>query len=260
MIKVGTNIAVLTEGVVSETEYEVWHQLVADPARSTSPTAPIEVTTPYAPSRDVEVTLGQLQTDVYGSLTNIRAILDDLSATVTDLATSSAQGQLSVQSNIQDTMAVLGDAVALVRQETRVLAKADLALAEQITSVSASLGDLLAQGLLSIQAQAGSGEVLARIVIYARASIEDDFEEAGMELQVKSTGGVLSSQVVFNANKFVVTDGSNENLPLVFEVGELKLYVARMAKAILDETIETADGKVRIGNFGGGVSGIRVST
>ena len=64
VIKVGTNIAVLTEGVVSETEYEVWHQLVADPARATSPTAPIGVTTPYAPSRDVEVTLGQLQTDV----------------------------------------------------------------------------------------------------------------------------------------------------------------------------------------------------
>ena len=260
VIKVGTNIAVLTEGVVSETEYEVWHQLVADPARATSPTAPIGVTTPYAPSRDVEVTLGQLQTDVYGSLTNIRAILDDLSATVTDLATSSAQGQLSVQSNIQDTMAVLGDAVALVRQETRVLAKADLALAEQITSVSASLGDLLAQGLLSIQAQAGSGEVLARIVIYARASIEDDFEEAGMELQVKSTGGVLSSQVVFNANKFVVTDGSNENLPLVFEGGELKLFVARMGKAIVDETLETSTGKTRFGNFGSPVEGIRVSS
>ena len=260
VIKVGTNIAVLTEGVVSETEYEVWHQLVADPARATSPTAPIGVTTPYAPSRDVEVTLGQLQTDVYGSLTNIRAILDDLSATVTDLATSSAQGQLSVQSNIQDTMAVLGDAVALVRQETRVLAKADLALAEQINSVSASLGDLLAQGLFSIQAQAGSGEVLARIVLYARASIDDDFEEAGMEFQVKSVGGVLSSQIVVNANKFVVTDGSNESLPLVFEGGELKLFVARMGKAIVDETLETSTGKTRFGNFGSPVEGIRVSS
>ncbi|TDH35730.1 DUF1983 domain-containing protein [Pseudohoeflea suaedae] len=260
VIKVGTNIALLTEGIVSETEYEVWHQIVADPARETSQTTPIDVETPRAPSRDVEVTLGELQTDVYGSIVDIRALLDDVRATLTDVAASSSQGQLSNQSSIQDTLAAVAGAVALVRQETNVRASADLALAEQITSVSASLGDLLAQGLFSIQAQAGAGEVLARIILYARASVEDDFEEAGMEFQVKSVEGVLYSQIVVNADKFVVTDGSTENLPLVFESGELKLQVARMGAAILDSILETSTGKTKIGNFGSGAEGIRIST
>ena len=248
---------IVDNGVAGDTSYEARATIRTNPDRFKSYTP--WVTTVVATS-PLSVILREVGADVYGTLTSLRAELDDIAATLTDLATSSAQGHLSNQSNIQDTMAVLGSAVALVRQETRVLAKADLALAEQITSVSASLGDLLAQGLFSIQAQAGSGEVLARVVLYARASIENEFEEAGMEFQVKSVGGVLSSQIVVNTDKLIFTNGEFESQAMTFEDGELKALFARFGAGVIDSILQTSTGKTKFGNFGGGAEGLRVSS
>ncbi|RVC20104.1 hypothetical protein EN893_36145 [Mesorhizobium sp. M7A.F.Ca.CA.004.04.2.1] len=53
------------------------------------------------------------------------------------------------------------------------------------------------------------------------------------------------SRFVIKADQFVVTDGTNDGTPLVFASGELKLQVARIGTAIVEE-LQSANGKLVI--------------
>lgn len=74
-----------------------------------------------------------------------------------------------------------------------------------------------------MEASAGAGDVLSRITMLARATLEDEYEDAGLVIEVVNDGGAVTSRVVVNADQFVVTDGTVETLPLVYEGGVLKI-------------------------------------
>jgi hypothetical protein len=135
-----------------------------------------------------------------------------------------------------------------------------VATAAAVTALNATVGDISGDGLWKMEVVAGTGDVVARAVIMMRASISDDFVEVGTVWEAGFVGGDPDepfARIVNIANQFVITDGTEENLPLIFEGGELKLQVARIGTAIV-ELLESESGKSRFGTLAVGVEGFEV--
>jgi len=269
-------IAILSEGVVRNTTYEVRHILRTDPARTVVASAWVDVTTSNPPSSDVTVGLGQVRTDVYELFEKLRVQMDDLEAKV-DLSSGNAsadtaerfldrrvirreQGALSASiiteqearvsgdealaSNLVAVQAIADANSAAVINESVARADADSALADDITLVQAKANDATASGLFKITASAGAGAVQTAITQFVRATTGGAYLEAGEILEVYLDGGVLKSRKVFKVDQFIVSDGANsQTFPMVFEGGVLKLALANIG-AITAGTLTSSNGKV----------------
>ena len=123
------------------------------------------------------------------------------------------------------------------------------AMASALTAVEAAVNEVSASGLFKMEVQAGVGSVLARQIMYVKAELGDDWEEAGMVIEVYTEESEVKSRIVLNADQLVVTDGSTTSSPLVFEDGELKLQVARIGSAIIEQ-FSTPSGKLTINGSG----------
>lgn len=236
-------IAILSEGVVRNTVYEVRHILRTDPARPVVASAWVDVTTSNPPNSDVTVGLGQVRDDVYGLFERLRQQVDDIESKL-DLSAGNASADTAERFLDRRTIRKeQGKISASVLTETQARISGDEALASDLTLVQAKAEDATASGLFKIEASAGSGDVQTAITQFVRATTEGAYLEAGEVLEIYLDGSTLKSRKVIKADQFVVTDGSNTAFPLVFESGVLKLALANIG-AVTAGTLTSSNGKV----------------
>lgn len=182
----------------------------------------------------VIVTLEGLQPDIRNILARYETLIGEMRNTVQLLAADTATGTgRTIETNAaivraQDALAAaytaLDATVSSVDGELQ-------ATADAITAVEASVTDLAADGLISFSANANpTGGADAQIDIIARAAQGGDEFETGMSFRVNSSG--TQRDILINAGRLIVTDGTNEALPMVFEDGVLKLQVANIGEVI----------------------------
>ncbi len=254
---------VTSDGVLADTTYEYRHWIVTNPQRTTFPSAWELVDTPEASLPAVSVGLGQIKRDIYERLTELAGEADDIRARLEQiaLAASDAAGVVADQNSVavrfrNATAVAMTSLSASVEEIDGQLT----AIADAMTAVEASVDDLSAGGLWRMTAQAGSGDVVARIVMQVRANASTAWVSAATIWEAGFVGGdplQPFSRFVVKADQFVVTDGTTESSPLVFEDGELKLQVARIAQAII-EKFQTPTNKTQVGLFGAGSEGVRL--
>ncbi|QKV17862.1 phage tail protein [Oricola thermophila] len=258
-VQSNATVAYLAEGVLSDTVYEVRYFFETDPTRSVTPSAWVEVTTPDVPTGDVSVGLGQVKDDISDLLKRHSTLLDELARNVELIAADTAIGagrlveQTAVVKRTDRSLAAAIQTLEATATETE-------ANAQAITQVQANVDNLAAGGLIKFEANAGQGSVLVTIDILARATINDQFAQSGLSIRVSDDGnGGFIRDVVIDTGRFVVTDGTNDALPLVFENGELVSEIARFREAIA-EGFETPSGKARFGILAPNVEGVEITT
>jgi hypothetical protein len=263
-VPVDQTVLLVAEAIIGETQYSIRHKLVTIPERTTVWSDPVLATTPAVLLTDIAVSLSTFQDDVRNLLLGTQQNFAELRDRLEQLAASTA---ISSGKQIEQTSAIVRTANALAA--SFLILEAAItddetglqALATAILGVEAQVGNVTAGGLIQFIAQVPPPDgVLSQINIMARASTGDDFEESGLAIQAyDSGGGVLKGRVVILADQFVVWDGENENSPLVYEEGQLKLNVARIGTAIV-ELFQTPSGKTRFGVLAPSIEGLEVWT
>lgn len=94
--------------------------------------------------------------------------------------------------------------------------------------------------MIRFEAVAKPGNITARYALLVRATLNDSFRQSGFYVEVYTDGGVLRSRFGVLADQFVVSNGTDGFLPMVFENGELKLQIANIG------SVRTAD--INLGN------------
>ena len=241
------------DGVLADADYEYRHRLITAPVRTTFWTDWSVVSTPAAALPSVSVGLEQVKTDIYQLFRTLSLGLDDAYARLEQiaLAASDAAGtvteEFAVGKRFRDaTAAAMLSLTASVEDVDGQLT----AMAEALLGVEASVGNVSAGGLIQFKAQVPPpAGVLAQINVMARATVDGDFKESGMVIQVYDDAGTIKSRIAIFTDKFVVTDGTSSGSPLVFEGSELKLQVARIATAIIEQLL-SANNKLQINGSG----------
>lgn len=211
---------IVTQGVQSGINYEARATITTVPDRLKTYT-PWVTTVVFTPS--LKVVLSEVSKDVYELFETLREQMDDLES---KLNVSAGNASADTVERFLDRRVIRkqqGKLAASVLTETQARVDGDEALASDLTLVQAQAENATASGLFKMEASAGAGDVLSRITMLARASLEDEYEDAGLVIEVVNDGGAVTSRVVVNADQFVVTDGMNETLPLVYEGGVLKI-------------------------------------
>lgn len=219
-------VAVITNGLLADTVYEVRYRLVAQPVRTVPWTDWVEVTTPDAALVDILVGLANLQDDVRNMFARVSAQTEQRLRAITErLALDAALG---AGSNRQEIAAVKRTANAFAAAfavfEAEVTDNFE-AQATAIVGVETQVNNLAAGGRIAFNAQIPPPDgVLAQIEVMARASDEDDFIQTGMLIQVLDDGeGGFTSRIALLTDQFVITSEGEEQLPFVYEDSVLKL-------------------------------------
>lgn len=244
------NVLYLSEGVVSNTEYEFRTKLVTDPFRETTwATWGNQVVSPDTPNTDVNVTLTNANEDFIGRFQSLQEQLDDASERIIDLSNSVALANLSnfnksdrVAVGVKDAKAAIateqklrvseqeavaqeiatlstsvGDNSSAIQTETTARTEADSALAEQLTIVEAKADDnTIAGGLMRFSASVAQDEASASFTQLLRVTKEGQELESGQINEIYTEGGLLKSRTLFKVEQFGITDGSTSNLPFSF--------------------------------------------
>ncbi len=225
---------VLTDGVVSATDYEVDSKLITEPLRTTVRSSPISVTTDDIRQTDVTAYLDGVGQDVYATLQQLRADHDDLRARMELIAAATADAT-GKDIELHTVAKRFQNATAVAMREMKAAISDDdgniVAVASILDAVQVAVGNVSADGLRKIEVTAGAGDVVARLTDMVRATIDDDWVEAGTVTEVGFTGGDPEkpfSRMLFIAGQFVFTDGTNDFLPVVIEGGEIKLAIANI--------------------------------
>ncbi len=143
----GAVIALLTDGVVRRTVYEVRHRLITDPRRPVTASAWIEVTTNDVGTDADWQALGQ----------DVRDFLNDadrrLNATLNYARNSAWHDTLSMVATLAESSVhavETGSASARLSRETRILAASDAALSQQVTTLNAELNGKASAELVQV--------------------------------------------------------------------------------------------------------------
>lgn len=235
-VNVPTTVFVATDGVLSEQEYEYRRQIIVDPQRTVAWTNWETITTTKRTLPPLSVELAQVAAGFYAALQSFRGDIEELRNDIRTVAFNTTDVG-SVLAN-RDTLAITRDgALAGVIQEQRVEIDEDLnALAEVTTALEASVGDTSAGILWRMRTQAGTGDVVSEVVLDVRASVGDVWVESATLWQAGFTGGnplLPFSRFYVKASEFVVWDGSDESLPMVFSGGTLKLQNIIVDKLVI---------------------------
>lgn len=247
---VPAQVLIATDGVLANSVYEYRSRPITSPFRTTFFSPWAQVNTPAAVVVGVSVELAQVGQDTRDILKRINLSLQDAYARIEQIAIAGAQGAQTIVK--QDSVAVAdrnANAAAFTSMEASITELGDdlVAQAVLLAGVTASVDNLTAGGLWRMRAQAGVGEVVAEIVLEVRANIGDAFTSASTIWQAGFTGSppVAFSRFVVQADDFIVTDGTNTGTPLVFSGSQLKLQVARIGLAIVEE-LQSANAKLVI--------------
>lgn len=146
------SIALISEGIVSNTVYEVRHRLLTDPARTVSPSEWIEVSAPDTPSNDVVVGLGQIADDMQNVLSGIYGQLDQVFGGLDLLSQSVSRNTATEMLERTRFYKEQGRLSATLVEEQVLRVSGDAALAQETTALQAALDD--AEGDIATQATA----------------------------------------------------------------------------------------------------------
>ncbi|MBZ9985660.1 hypothetical protein LB572_00970 [Mesorhizobium sp. BH1-1-5] len=246
---VPSQLLITSDGVLANSTYEYRHRIIADPPRETFFTDWATVDTPAATLPSVSVGLGQVQADIYGLFQSLVADIENAYDRLDQLAAAAidAGGRVAKDNSVavrfrNATATALREMSASIEETEAGL----VAQAEILDAVQATVGDASSGILWRMRATAGAGDVVAQVLLEVRASVDDDWVTASTLWQAGFVGGdplQPFSRFVVKADQFIVTDGTNDGTPLVYEDGELKLQVARMATAIF-EVLKSANEKL----------------
>jgi hypothetical protein len=248
-------VAILQEGVVGATEYEVRNTIIPRPARVTTPSAYSTVTTNAVGATD----FGSLGSDVRSTLESFRRDIDrlfardsevpigiteaivakaeeilarrSLRAQVGDVSATLATEQLvrasedeALAASITSLQSDVGDVSAALVTEQTARATADSALAADITGVEALSNLGSASGLVKLEATAAPGGVTARFGTYLRATTGSGFNAQAAEY-LEIVGG--NTRKVIAADQTVIAD-SGGNILSLFNAGGQTINNARI--------------------------------
>lgn len=237
----------LTAGLVSDTVYEMRATIETVPARATTWTSWVEVTTgtqlvPSTPAPDsitpeqfTEATRALVLTATQAALTSLQSSVSQLALIVADV---DAAGDLNKRELARTLTVQLGAAVATFSEQITAAVGPDSALVAQITELEAAIGDIGATLNVSFVAAASPAGAIAAYEV--KATAED--ASAGLRIVAKDDGlGGALGEVWIDADRFLITTGGESPTPvfLVDSSGPTpKIYIA--ADVIADGTITAA--------------------
>lgn len=117
---------------------------------------------------------------------------------------------------------------AAVGEQLTALTTSNSALAETVQTLNVSVGDVSANGLAKFTLAANQSGVDARYSVAIRGTTGQAYKETGFFLELYTVNNVQRTRFAILADQFVVTDGGQYTLPMVFESGMLKLQVANI--------------------------------
>lgn len=242
-IAADATIAFIQEGILSLTEYEFRYRLIA-----TRPTNYVDWLISKSldgGNDDFETGLGDLKQDVLDRFKELQAGLDDVRPLLEQLLVN-FQVNSAVSETARRRLAVeVGTNKAAFDEQIVVIADELQAVAEQITDVVAQIDDRFAQGRIRFTAAAAPDGVTARFSVQLRAAVNQEYKDSGFFLEIYEVDGELLSRFAVMADQFIVTDGTESALPLVFEGGELKLQVANIG-LVRAGVLQSPNGKMVI--------------
>ncbi|MEN0040474.1 MAG: phage tail protein [Pseudomonadota bacterium] len=161
--------------------------------------------------------------------TTLSTEIDDLEAAVVDESAARTNGDNAISQQITTTRAALEGDINANATATNALQTQVTTIDGQVAvntnavqSVRAELEGAFAEGLVEFEAVAGPTGVAARLAVRVRSAVSGNFVESGIFIDVFPD---QTTQIVMLADRFVLTDGSDENLPFVFENGRARLNV-----------------------------------
>lgn len=187
----------------------------------------------------------QLRRELASTTGNITA--NYLEAIIVATGPNSALAQRIEQVEVKIDTDIAQAVQSLTAEITRVDGEVT-AVADATQALSVSVGRFSANGLFRTTVEATPAGALSRIGLSVAASDGADTSTAAIFLDAIAGG---SSRVVISANQFIVTDGTESKVPLVFMGGELTLSVVNVGTAYFDE-LQSRNGKLRMrghGNF-----------
>ncbi|MCC5777843.1 hypothetical protein H7H48_02175 [Nitratireductor sp. B36] len=270
-------IAVLTEAVVSDTEYQVRTRLLTSPQRPIAWSAPMAVTTPDQPFTDVTIDPEVINeaTDWlnYNTREEIERGLDNATKDMADfdqqygniqrLRREAAVTAGNITASYQEAIIVAvgpGSAIAQRIEALEVTIEEDIAQAvdlltteinevdgrvtanaNAITSLTAQVDDVEANVTMRGEAMASPGGGWARYGVQVRLESGGDWSQAAFFMDAQPG----MSRVIFKADEFIVSDGSTDLVPFFISGGVARMNVANIG-TVNSGLIQSNNSKMRI--------------
>jgi hypothetical protein len=249
-------LAVLLEGIVGSTEYQVRNTIIPNPVRVTTPSAWSTVTTGSF-NIPASVDAASITAAVGATLTRLR---DDLTK-VLETSNQTALGLSETMiSKIEEVLArrvlkaQVGDVSATLAAEQLARVEGDTATALSLVAVEAKADQATAEGLYKIEATAAPGGVTARFGTFLRATTGDVFTTQAAEY-LEIVGG--QSRKVIAADRTIIAD-SGGNLLSLFDVNGQFINNARIVNLTADNIAAGAITADRIA--AGAITADRIAT
>jgi len=267
-------IAVLTEGVVSDTEYQVRTRLITSPQRPVAWSNPKAVVTEAQPFTDVTIDPAIINeaTDWlnYNTREEIERGLDNATKDMADfdqqygnvqrLRREAAVTANGITASYQEAILVAvgpGSAIAQRIEALEVTIDEDIAQAvdlltteinevdgrvtansSAITALTATVDDVEANVSMRGEAMASPGGGWARYGVQVRLDAGGDWSEAAFFMDAQPG----MSRVIFKADEFIISDGSTDLVPFFISGGIARMNVANIG-TVTAGTIRSADNK-----------------
>jgi len=200
-VPVDQSAVVLTDGVVSATEYKVQTRLITDPPRPVTWTAPVTVRTLDHGNTDIdrdEITnaIGDVS-EWFGG--NVRETIEELRRNALLTIDQDAANFRDKQELRRELSSTFGRARAQWRREIEVATGPDSALARRIEELEVEVGDNLAQAVSTLSTQIsevnGSVQALSQDLTELQAQVDDDIATAvsGLQMQITSANNAINA-------------------------------------------------------------------
>lgn len=209
----------LTAGLLSDTVYEMRATIETVPARTTTWTSWVEVTTgtqlaggvvpdSITPEQFTEATRALVLTATQAALTSLQSSVSTLALIVADV---DAAGDLNKRDLARSLTIQLGAAVASFNEQITAAVGPDSAIVAQITDLQSQVDGIGATLNVSFVTQATPAGALAAFRV--KATAQD--AEGGLLIVAKSgPGGVNYSEVWIDATRFLVTGSGADPTPV----------------------------------------------
>jgi uncharacterized protein YaiE (UPF0345 family) len=206
VINRAATVAILQEGVVGSTEYQVRNTIMPRPFRTTTPSAWSTVTT----NAVTNVTFAELGEDIRESLERMREDITRIFEQSTQTALGLSEAMISKAEEVlarRTLRAQVGSVSATVVEEQLARIEGDTALASSLTAVEAKANQASASGFFKIEAAAAPGGVTARFGTYLRATVDGNFTSQAAEF-LEIVNGVTRKVIVANQTAISDTGGN----------------------------------------------------
>ncbi|WPZ13266.1 phage tail protein [Nitratireductor rhodophyticola] len=270
-------IAVLTEAIVSDTEYQVRTRLLTSPQRPVAWSSPLAVTTPDQPFTDVTIDPAIINeaTDWlnYNTREEIERGLDNATKDMADfdqqygnvqrLRREAAVTAGNITASYQEAILVAvgpGSAIAQRIEALEVTIEEDIAQAvdlltteinevdgrvtanaSAITALTAQVDDVEANVTMRGEAMASPGGGWARYGVQVRLESGGDWSQAAFFMDAQHG----MSRVIFKADEFIVSDGSTDLVPFFISGGVARMNVANIG-TVNSGLVQGNSGKMRM--------------